>query len=79
MDTKPDLLKEKDLIDSSMKTIETGHPATFMLWPNNKPAATPGITAEEKGHWVVRYRQTIAGGGMKTPLGFGLTLVGHAE
>ncbi len=80
-DTKPDLMDAKQMIETSAKSIGTGHPAVFMLFPNTKPGAAPTLAALPKNHWVLQTKEDVAIGGKKTgtSLGFGLTLVGAAD
>jgi hypothetical protein len=82
-DTKPDLMEPKALIEASMKSIETGHPAVFMLFPNSKPGDKPQLakrTSKDNPHWVLNAKQDVlVGGKQKSSIGIGLTLVGHGE
>jgi hypothetical protein len=77
-DTKNELLPTKMMMEMSMKTIDTSHPAVFMLFPNNKPAATPTLESKELDHWVLFLACPVEAKGAQAKLGFGLTLVGEA-
>jgi len=37
----------------SSKSIETGHPGVFMLFPLSKAPAAPQLEAKRNNHWVV--------------------------
>jgi hypothetical protein len=79
-DTKPALMDPKDMIEVSQKSIGTGHPGVFMLFPNNKPAAAPQLVSKEGNHWVLNVGEDITVGGKKAGIiGIGLTLVGNAN
>jgi hypothetical protein len=80
-DTKIDLLEAKNLIETSAKSIASGHPGVFMLFPNNKPGQAPALAAMPKNHWVLQTKADVTVGGKKTgtALGIGLTLVGEAD
>jgi hypothetical protein len=77
-DAKPDTMTHKNLVDMSMKSIDSGHPAVLMLFPNEKPGKT-WIESRPRDHWVVNFAcgvKTANGSGL---LGFGLTPVGEAD
>ena len=79
-DTKPNLMEPKEMIELSQKSISTGHPGVFMLFPNEKPAAQPQLAAKENAHWVLNTKEEITVGGKKAgSIGIGLTLVGNAN
>lgn len=82
-DTKPDTMEPKVLIEHSMKSIETGHPGVFMLFPNSKPAGAAQLakrTSKDNLHWVINLKQDVLVAGKdKAFIGIGLTLVGHGE
>ncbi len=79
-DTSPETMEPKKLIEMSQKSIETGHPAVFMLFPNNKPADAPQLAAKEKNHWVLNAKENVDVKGQKgAAIGIGLTLVGAAD
>ncbi|MBM4073238.1 MAG: hypothetical protein FJ271_30595 [Planctomycetes bacterium] len=80
-DTKPDLIDYKEMVELSMKTINTGHPAVFMLFPVPKPGPAPRLEAKAMNHWVLNTREEITVDGKKTGrrIGIGITLVGHAQ
>src|SRR5262245_8533200 len=80
-DMKAEPMEVKHMSETSQQSIGTGHPAVFMLFPNNKPGATPELLAKPKNHFVVNFKEDVAVEGKKTgtALGFGLTLVGAAD
>jgi hypothetical protein len=80
-DTKPDLMDAKHMTETSAKSIGTGHPGVFMLFPNAKPGAAPALAGMPKDHWVLQTKEDVTVDGKKTgtSLGFGLTLVGAAD
>lgn len=80
-DTKPQTLDPKHMVETSMKSIGTGHPGVFMLFPTSKPGAAPALAAMPKNHWVLQTKSDIVVGGKKTgtSLGIGLALVGAAD
>ncbi len=65
-DTNTDLLEAKALIETSAKSIASGHPGVFMLFPNNKPGQAPALTAMPKNHWVLQTKADATVGGKKT-------------
>jgi hypothetical protein len=81
MDTKPGPMDEiKTLMEMSQKSINTGHPAVFMLFPA-KAGTAAKVESKPNMHWVVTTQREVAVKGQKTGsfLGISLTLVGHAE
>ena len=80
-DTKPDLMDAKHMIETSAKSIGTGHPGVFMLFPTEKPGAAPTLAAMPKNHWVLQTKEdvTVAGKKTGTSLGIGLTRVGAGD
>ena len=79
-DTKTNLLEPKELAEMSMKSIGTGHPGVFMLFPNNKPAAGPKLESKENNHWILNTKEDITVGGKKAgSIGIGLVVVGNAN
>lgn len=80
-DKKADLLDVKDMVELSQTSINTGHPAVLMLFPNSKPGVNPELAAKPKSHWVLNTKGEIVVGGKKTgtSLGIGLTVVGSAD
>jgi hypothetical protein len=77
-DQKPDLMAPKSLQEMSGKTLNTGHPGVFMLFPNSKPGQ-PVIESKPRDHWVVNVGCPVQAGGVRGMLGFGITLVGEAD
>src|SRR5438270_888367 len=78
-DANPEPMDVKKLQEMSQKTIDTGHPAVFMLFPNSKAAAAPQLVMMEGKYWVVNGRAGVTAAGKKGTLGIGLTVVGTAE
>jgi hypothetical protein len=80
-DTKPDLMDPKHMVETSAKSIGTGHPGVFMLFPNAKPGTATSLAGMPKDHWVLQTKEEVTVDGKKTgtSLGFGLTLVGAAD
>jgi hypothetical protein len=77
-DQKTDLMAPKSLQEMSGKTLNTGHPGVFMLFPNSKPGQ-PTIESKPRDHWVLNVGYPVEAGGVRGMLGFGITLVGEAE
>src|SRR6266545_1282756 len=77
-DIKPEAVEPKAAHEMSMKSIDTGHPAVFMLFPVPKAPAAPQLEAKENNHWVLNARENVLVNGQKGVIGVGLTLVGHA-
>lgn len=78
LDENPVLMEPKKLHDISAKSLEGGHPAAFLLFPNNKPEPAPKMADQGMGHWVLRHTIQLEVDGKKVPLGIGLNLVGHS-
>jgi hypothetical protein len=79
MDTSPAPLEPKALVEKSMKSIGTGHPAVLMLFEESKATAAPQLVTKLGNHTVLSLRENVLAGKEKASIGFGLTLVGHAE
>jgi hypothetical protein len=78
-DKSADLMSHKSMTEMSGKSINSGHPAVFMLFPNEK-AGKPAIESRPREHWVVNVScPAVASGGIKGTMGFGITLVGEAD
>ena len=80
-DKKPGTIGDiKTLMEMSQKSIDTGHPAVFMLFPA-KPGTAAKVEARPNMHWVVTTQREVAVKGEKTGafLGISVTLVGHAD
>jgi hypothetical protein len=80
-DRSPDLLDSKALQEASQKSIKTGHPAVFMLFPASKPGAAPEIQAKPRNHQVLatKIEATVDGKAVGVPLGVSVTVIGSAE
>jgi hypothetical protein len=79
-DAKPALMDPKMLSEASGDSIESAHPAVFMLWPNSKPGKEPELVARPKQHQILNASAelTVAGKATGTRFGIGLTLVGYS-
>jgi hypothetical protein len=77
-DKKPDTMDPKELFELSTKATMTSHPGIFLLFPNEKPKDKPELVAKEQDHWVLNLKEEVSAGGIKAPLGFALTLIGHS-
>src|SRR5262249_11416747 len=63
-DKGPDPLpSQKELEDLSAKASGSSHPAVFLLFPNEKPAAAPQLVDKGNGQWVVNVKEEAKGGG----------------
>jgi len=80
-DKSTDLMEFKQMTETSAKSIGTGHPGVFMLFPNSPPSAKSEIVARPKNHWVINTKGDITVGGKKVgaALGIGMTVVGNAD
>lgn len=80
-DTKAETMEAKHMIELSGKSISTGHPGVFMLFPNSKPGNQPTLDARAKQHWVLNGKGNVTIGGKDAggTLGIGLTVIGSAE
>jgi len=80
-DKGPELLEFKQMAETSAKSIGTGHPGVFMLFPNAPPGAKTELVARPKNHWVINTKGEITVGGKKAgaPFGIGMTVVGAAD
>jgi len=80
-DRSTELLDSKALQDASRKSLKTGHPGVFMLFPISKPGAAPEILAKPRNHQVLAVKADTVVDGKATgfPLGIGLTIVGSAD
>ncbi len=78
-DKKTELMEFKHLVETSAKSIGTGHPGVFMLAPT-QPGAAPTIAARLRNHWIINTKGDLIVGGKKVgAVGLGLNVVGHAE
>lgn len=70
----------KELHEKSAKSVAggSGHPAVFMLVPDEKPADEPKLTGKAN-NWVLHVKGPVNADGRKAALGIGLTLIGHAD
>src|SRR5207302_915540 len=62
-DKSADTMTPKMLVEMSMKSIDAGHPAVFMLFPVSKSPAMPKLAAMEKDHWVLQVAEPVQVGG----------------
>jgi hypothetical protein len=77
-DQSPETMAPKSLQEMSGKTVNTGHPGVFMLFPNSKPGQ-PTIQSRPRDHWVVNVGLPVQAGSARGTLGFGITLAGEAD
>jgi hypothetical protein len=78
-DAKPGTMSPKELQELSTKASGTSHPAVFLLFPNEKPEATPKLVDKGGDKWVLNVKEPVQAGSEKATLGVGLTLIGHSE
>ncbi len=72
-------MEPKEMQELSQKSIDTGHPAVFMLYPNPKPGAAPQLVMKDGKFGVVNTKENVTAAGMKASIGIGLTLVGTVD
>ena len=78
-DKSPELMEFKHMIETSAKSIGTGHPGVFMLAPT-QPGPAPTIASRARNHWVINTKGDLIVGGKKVgAVGVGVNVVGHAE
>jgi hypothetical protein len=79
-DEKAEPLDYKKMVGASSTSINTGHPAVFMLFPT-KPVDSPQLQAKANAHTALATRAEVAVAGKSTGhyLGIAVTVVGHAE
>ncbi|HYV34124.1 MAG TPA: hypothetical protein VE988_00385 [Gemmataceae bacterium] len=77
-DKGPEAMSHKSMVELSAKSINSGHPGVFMLFPNEKPGKT-ALESRPRDHWVLNVACPAVSGGTKGTIGFGLTLVGEAD
>jgi hypothetical protein len=78
-DTNPATMEPKTMQEKSLKSIESGHPAVLMLFPNTKAPAAPKLTTMEGKYQVLNVRVPATAAGKKAAIGVGLTLVGTVD
>jgi hypothetical protein len=78
-DPSPATMEPKAMQEKSQKSIDTGHPAVLMLFPNTKPAAAPQLVTTDGKYQVLNTRVPATAAGKKAALGVGLTLVGSVD
>ena len=78
-DTSADTMEPRKVYEMSQKSIDTGHPAVFMLFANAKAAGAPQLAMMDGKYWVVNAHEGVTAAGKKGALGVGLTVVGSAE
>jgi hypothetical protein len=76
-DAKADPMEVKAMHELSSSAHGATHPAVLLLFPNSKPADEPNLLSKGGGIWVLQVKRPIVAGGMKTTLGFGMTVAGH--
>lgn len=77
VEDKPDLIEVKEMRERSDKAPGGSHPGIMLLFPNDKPDATPKLVDKGMGHGVLMTRAAVSADGQKAVLGLGLTLLGH--
>lgn len=70
----------KEMCERSAASINTTHPAVFLLFPSEKAAAQPKLESRPNDRIILSIQRDVAAGGKKSnaKLGIGMTLVGHA-
>jgi len=76
-DVKPDPMEVKAAHELSASSHGATHPAVLLLFPNSKPEETPRVLSKGSGIYVLNIKRPVVAGGMKTTLGFGMTVAGH--
>jgi len=76
-DVKPDTMELKAAHELSAESHGATHPAVLLLFPNAKPADAPRVVSKGAGIFVLNIKRPINAGGMKSTLGFGMTVAGH--
>jgi hypothetical protein len=73
-------LETKELQEESAKAIGRSHPGVLLLYPNDKPEATPALVDKGMDTWVLNIGLPLENEGKKGDalLGVGLTLIGHS-
>jgi len=73
-------LDYKKMVETSASSINTGHPAVFMLFPT-KPLESPQLQAKANAHTALATRAEVVVAAKNTGhhLGIAVTVVGHAE
>jgi hypothetical protein len=75
-DRSAEVVDLKKLIEMSSEINEGKHPAVLLLFPNYAKDDGPKVADKGGGVWVVNVRRPVAAGGVKTTLGFGITVAG---
>ncbi len=77
---KAGTLDSREMVERSMASINTSHPAVLLLFPNNTDKKTPALQGRAREHIVLNLFRPVAVGDDKSgSLGIGLTLVGEAS
>jgi hypothetical protein len=69
-------VEKKKLIELSSKVNEGRHPAVLLLWPNNGKDAGVKVIDKGDGVFVATINRPVAAEGVKTTLGFAVTVAG---
>lgn len=69
-------IEKKKLIELSSKVNEGRHPAVLLLWPNNGKDKGVKVIDKGDGVQVATIKRLVVAGGLKTTLGFAVTVAG---
>ncbi len=75
-DTSPELIDKKSLIARSSRVNEGRHPAVLLLWPNYDKDASVKVLDKGNGVRVAALKRPVVADGLKTTLGFAVTVAG---
>jgi hypothetical protein len=75
-DTSPELIDKKNLIARSSRVNEGRHPAVLLLWPNYDKDAGVKVLDKGDGVRVAALKRPVVADGLKTTLGFAITVAG---
>jgi hypothetical protein len=78
-DASPDPLEPKALYQLSAGTTGGDHPGVMLLFPHDGKKEGPEVTDKGDGVRVLAVRRAVEADGMKTSLGFALTVAGHSK
>jgi hypothetical protein len=73
-------METKELQETSAKAIGRSHPGVLLLYPNDKPGASPALVDKGMDTWVLNFGMPLENEGKKSEalLGIGLALIGHS-
>ncbi len=78
-DRSAEPLEVKAVIEMSSEVNDGKHPAVLLLFPNAVKEDAPKALDKGGGVWVVTTRRPVAAAGLKTTLGFGITVAGTTK